>query len=325
MSSVIKIKRGLEASLSSAGVVAGELKYTTDKQHLFIGDGTNNVLLNDAIVTVAALPTTGIKTDKFYYLSTADSTHAVGLYYYYNAAWYAVGGEDTAAHSLSLTMDSSTFVVTAVLKDKDGTALSTQTIDLPLEQMKIASLTYDNTNKKFIITYIDATGTQKTVELPASGILKGVVTETAEQELTNKTIDAEDNTISNLALDNFADGVVVDSTTGIAAAASASDDKTVTEKAVAVALTAKADASSVYTKTEVDGKLADKQDNLSEEQLAAANSGITSEKVAAYDAYEADIAAKIDTAQGAANEGKILMVNASGNLVLVDTIDGGTF
>ena len=51
--------------------------------------------------------------------------------------------------------------------------------------------------------------------------------------LTNKTIDADDNTISDLETDNFKSGVVVDSTTGIAATSSASDTKLVTEKAVA--------------------------------------------------------------------------------------------
>ena len=54
--------------------------------------------------------------------------------------------------------------------------------------------------------------------------------------LTNKSIDADDNTISNIELDNFKTGVVVDSTTGIAGVASASDAKVATEKAIASAL-----------------------------------------------------------------------------------------
>ena len=51
--------------------------------------------------------------------------------------------------------------------------------------------------------------------------------------LTNKAINADNNTISNLEADNFKTGVIVDSTTGIAAVGSASDTKLVTEKAVA--------------------------------------------------------------------------------------------
>ena len=51
----------------------------------------------------------------------------------------------------------------------------------------------------------------------------------ATQTLTNKTIDADDNTISDLELDNFKSGVIV---TAVAEAATASDDKVATEKAV---------------------------------------------------------------------------------------------
>lgn len=61
----------------------------------------------------------------------------------------------------------------------------------------------------------------------------------AVQTLTNKTIDADDNTVLDLELDNFKSGVVVDSTTGIAIVSSASDDKVATEKAIATALEAK--------------------------------------------------------------------------------------
>ena len=68
----------------------------------------------------------------------------------------------------------------------------------------------------------------------------------ATQTLTNKTIDADDNTISDLELDNFKSGVVV---TSIAAAATASDDKVVTEKAIASAIADFITASSTDTLT----------------------------------------------------------------------------
>lgn len=58
----------------------------------------------------------------------------------------------------------------------------------------------------------------------------------ATQTLTNKTIDADDNTISDLELDNFKSGVVRTSTDGIRDASSAVDTSTVTEKAVATSI-----------------------------------------------------------------------------------------
>lgn len=52
---------------------------------------------------------------------------------------------------------------------------------------------------------------------------------------------------------------------------------------------------SIYAvKTDVETALAGKQDSLSETQLAAVDSGITSAKVAAYDGYAATIASKVD-------------------------------
>lgn len=43
MSNRVLIKRGLSTNLSNAGVVAGELKYATDTNKLYIGTGTENI------------------------------------------------------------------------------------------------------------------------------------------------------------------------------------------------------------------------------------------------------------------------------------------
>ena len=62
-------------------------------------------------------------------------------------------------------------------------------------------------------------------------------------------------------------------------------------------------------------QLAGKQAALTEPQLNAVNSGITSAKVASYDAYAAEISAKVNIAQGAGNAGKVMTVGADGNVV----------
>lgn len=62
-------------------------------------------------------------------------------------------------------------------------------------------------------------------------------------------------------------------------------------------------------------QLAGKQATLTEPQLNAVNSGITSAKVAGYDAYAGEISAKVNIDQGAGNAGKVMTVGADGNVV----------
>lgn len=55
------------------------------------------------------------------------------------------------AKSFDLSINSSTYVMTLVLKDQDGTTLTTDTIDLPLETMVVDG-EYDSSTKKVILT-----------------------------------------------------------------------------------------------------------------------------------------------------------------------------
>ena len=84
-----------------------------------------------------------------------------------------------------------------------------------------------------------AIATEKAVRDAIEDAVEGMVTVDGTQTLTNKTIDADENSIVDLTLTNMKSGVVVDSTTGIAAPGSASDAKVATEKAIANALAAK--------------------------------------------------------------------------------------
>ena len=79
--------------------------------------------------------------------------------------------------------------------------------------------------------------TEKAVASAVETATTGMVTTSGTQTLTNKTIDADDNTVQDLTTSNFKSGTVVNSTTGIAAYGSASDSKLVTEKAAAKAVT----------------------------------------------------------------------------------------
>jgi len=88
--------------------------------------------------------------------------------------------------SLSLTVNSSTFVVTAQLKDQDGNNLgSAQTIDLPLESV-VVSGAYDNANKKIVLTLQNGT----TVDIPVADLVAGLQAEiTASNKLSADLVD----------------------------------------------------------------------------------------------------------------------------------------
>ena len=71
-----------------------------------------------------------------------------------------------------LVWNEDTYVVTATLKDQDGTTLSSDTIDLPLESV-VVSGSYDNTNKKVILTLQSGS----TVEFSVADLVSGLQTE----------------------------------------------------------------------------------------------------------------------------------------------------
>ena len=86
----------------------------------------------------------------------------------------AIGGGGSSAdyaHSLSLTIDSSTFVVTAQLYNKDGDALgNAQTIDLPLESVVVGG-SYDSVNKQVVLTLQNGNTVAFSVADLVSGLL----------------------------------------------------------------------------------------------------------------------------------------------------------
>ena len=75
--------------------------------------------------------------------------------------------------SLVLSIDNTTYVMTATLKDQDGNTLGTaQTIDLPLETM-VVSGSYDDNTKKIILTLKNG----QTVEFSVADLISGLQTE----------------------------------------------------------------------------------------------------------------------------------------------------
>lgn len=76
--------------------------------------------------------------------------------------------------SLSLTMNTTTYVLTAQLKDQSGNNLGTaQTIDLPLESV-VVSGSYDKSTKKVVLTLKDGS----TVDFSVADLVSGLVPDT---------------------------------------------------------------------------------------------------------------------------------------------------
>ena len=141
----------------------------------------------------------------------------------------AAGGTITQVHKIDNT-ESSDIVRLAATQ-----TLTNKTIDA--DDNTISDLATGNFKSGVIVTSVGSTGadtsipTEKAVRSAITTATSGMVTETGTQTLTNKTIDADSNTISNLEVDNFKANVVRTSTDGVRLPASASDTALITEKA----------------------------------------------------------------------------------------------
>lgn len=113
----------------------------------------------------------------------------------------ASGGasSDAYATAISLTIDSSTYVVTAQLLNKDGDPIGTaQTIDLPLESM-VVSGSYDSTTKKVILTLKNG----QTVEFSIADLVDGLASQADLDALTARVGTNENNILITDITSNF--------------------------------------------------------------------------------------------------------------------------
>ncbi len=80
--------------------------------------------------------------------------------------------------TIELTLNNATYEMTLNLKDSAGTTISTDSVDLPLETMVVGA-TYDNTNKKIVLTLKNGTA----LDVPVGDLVNGLQ---AEITSTNK-------------------------------------------------------------------------------------------------------------------------------------------
>lgn len=105
--------------------------------------------------------------------------------------------------SISFTINPSTFVITAQLKDQNGDDLgSSQTIDLPLESV-VVNGAYDGTNKKIVLTLQNG----NSVEIPVGALVNGLVSqsdfETAISGLTARVSVLETEALTDSDIDDI--------------------------------------------------------------------------------------------------------------------------
>ena len=186
-----------------------------------------------------------VKQGYLYYVTGTGPVTIGGIEW--NAGDYLLVNEDVAAGgSLTGKVEKIDNTESADIVRLAATqTLTNKTIDA--DDNTISDLELDNFKSGVIVTTVaeaatasdDKVATEKAVRDLVDDAVDGMVTVDGVQTLTNKTIDGDDNTIQDLGVGVFKSGVVVDSTTGIAAVSSASDSKLATEKAIATGLAAK--------------------------------------------------------------------------------------
>lgn len=180
------------------------------------------------------------KGDLFYVTGTGPVTIG-GIEW--NAGDYLLVNDDVAAGgSLTGKVEKIDNTESADIVKLNATqTLTNKTINA--DDNTITDLETDNFKSGVIQTAVraesSASDTAIASEKAVATAIKDFITASSTDTLTNKTIDGDDNTIQDLQLGVFKSGVIVDSTAGIAAPASASDAKIVTEKAAATALATK--------------------------------------------------------------------------------------
>ena len=86
---------------------------------------------------------------------------------------------------IDLEINQSTYVITLSLKDIDGNVISTDTIDLPLENV-VVNGSFDNVNKKIVLTLENG----NTVDIPVGDLIAGLQTEiTSQNKLASDLVD----------------------------------------------------------------------------------------------------------------------------------------
>lgn len=183
-----------------------------------------------------------VKQGYMYYVSSGEDVTIDGIVW--NTGDYLLINKDVAAGGTITSADVQKIDNTEasdIVRLNSAQTLTNKTIDA--DDNTISDLTTGNFKSGVVKTVLADTATaadtvlvsEKAIASALANAVEGMVTVDGAQELTNKTIDADSNSISNLETDNFKAGVVQ---TVVRATTSASDTALASEKAVAKAVAA---------------------------------------------------------------------------------------
>ena len=183
-----------------------------------------------------------VKQGYMYYVSSGEDVTIDGITW--NAGDYLLINKDVAAGGTITSADVQKIDNTEasdIVRLNAAQTITNKTI--AADDNTISGLTTGNFASGVVKTVLGDTATaadtvlvsEKAIASALAAAVDGMVTVDGAQELTNKTIDADSNTISNLELDNFKSGVVQ---TTVRDTATASDTSVASEKAVAAAVAA---------------------------------------------------------------------------------------
>lgn len=177
-------KTGAQLGLASTSDIPTTLaELTDDATHRVVTD-TEKATWN-AKADAADIPTVPVKgVAKNGTALTPDASGVVNITVPTTAAEVSALPDTTLyGASISLSIDTTTFVVTATLKDQNGDTLGTaQTIDLPLESV-VVNGSYDSATKKVVLTLQSGS----TIEFSVADLVAGLQSEITS---TNK-LDAD--------------------------------------------------------------------------------------------------------------------------------------
>ena len=172
----------------------------SSKQDTLIA-GSNINIAADGKTISATVPTVGDATltiqkngtDVGTFTANATSNKTINITVPTTAADVGALPDSTKyAANLSLTIDSSTFVITGQLKDQDGNNIgNSQTIDLPLESV-VVNGSYDSATKEVVLTLENG----NTIRFSVADLVSGLQTEITSNNPLNADL-VDDSTSTN--------------------------------------------------------------------------------------------------------------------------------